>query len=128
MLGTGLIGLFYTEALHAGRSRDRVHVAYSRSQERADAFAGKYGIPVATTGLEEAIAHPETDVVVVGLPNHRHEEAVALCAQHGKAVLCTKPLGRDTAEAKRIRESGERAGLFGGSLHDRGSWRKPLKT
>jgi len=128
MLGTGLIGLFYTEALHAGRSRDRVHVAYSRSQERADAFAGKYGIPVATTGLEEAIAHPETDVVVVGLPNHRHEEAVALCAQHGKAVLCTKPLGRDTAEAKRILDIVESAGIFGGYLEDLVYSPKTLKT
>jgi predicted dehydrogenase len=118
MLGTGLIGLFYTEALHAGRSRDRVHVAYSRTQERADAFAAEYGIPVATTDLEEAIAHAETDVVVVGLPNHLHEDAVSLCAEHGKAVLCTKPLGRDTAEARRILETVERAGIFAGYLED----------
>ena len=27
-------------------------------------------------------------------PESVHEEAVELCAQHGKAVLCTKPLGR----------------------------------
>jgi len=32
MLGTGLIGLFYTQTLHGQRNRDRVHVVYSRSQ------------------------------------------------------------------------------------------------
>src|SRR4051812_24065638 len=39
MLGTGLIGLFYTRTLHGQRNRDRVHVVYSRTEERARAFA-----------------------------------------------------------------------------------------
>jgi hypothetical protein len=38
MLGTGLIGLFYTRTLHGQRNRDRVHVVYSRSEERATSF------------------------------------------------------------------------------------------
>src|SRR5580765_7899061 len=100
MLGTGLIGLFYTRTLHGQRNRDRVHVAYSRSEERARAFAEEEGVPVWTTDLDEAIAHPETDTVIVGVPNHLHEEAIAACARHGKAVLCTKPLARTGAEAK----------------------------
>ena len=31
MLGTGLIGDFYTMSLHAQRSRDQVRIVYSRS-------------------------------------------------------------------------------------------------
>ena len=38
MLGTGLIGDFYTMTLHGQRSRDRVEVVYSRSVERGEAF------------------------------------------------------------------------------------------
>src|SRR5215210_123644 len=82
MLGTGLIGLFYTRTLHGQRNRDRVHVVFSRSQERAEAFAAENGVPVASTDLEEAIGHSETDVVVIGLPNHLHEATVELCASH----------------------------------------------
>jgi predicted dehydrogenase len=118
MLGTGLIGLFYTMTLHGQRNRDRVHVVYSRTGERGDAFASEWGIPVSTTDLEEAIAHPDTDTVVVGLPNDVHERAVELCAQHGKAVLCTKPLARDAAEAKRMLDTVEQAGIFAGYLED----------
>jgi predicted dehydrogenase len=69
MLGTGLIGLFYTVTLHGQRNRDRVEVVYSRSQDRAEAFAAEHGIAHAVTELEQAIAHPETDTVVIGLPN-----------------------------------------------------------
>jgi predicted dehydrogenase len=118
MLGTGLIGLFYTRTLHGQRNRDRVHVVYSRSAERAQAFARENGVPETSTDLEQAIAHPDTDVVVVGLPNHLHEDAIALCARHEKAVLCTKPLARTAAEAKRILDTVEQAGVFAGYLED----------
>ena len=118
MLGTGLIGLFYTRTLHGQRNRDRVEVVYSRSQERAEAFARENDVPTVSTDLEEAIAHPDTDTVVIGLPNHLHLEAVELCAKHGKAVLCTKPLARTGAEAKRILDIAEEAGIFGGYLED----------
>ena len=35
MLGTGLIGTFYTMCLHGQRSRDRVTAVYSRTEARA---------------------------------------------------------------------------------------------
>jgi predicted dehydrogenase len=118
MLGTGLIGMFYTMALHRHRGRDRVHIAYSRSGDRARTFAAEWGIAKHTTSLDEAIRDPETDVVIVALPNHLHEEAVITAANAGKAVLCTKPLGRNAAEALRMLEAVEKAGVFQGYLED----------
>jgi predicted dehydrogenase len=128
LLGTGLIGDFYTMTLHGQRGRDRVRVAYSRSEERASAFASRWGIPETTTDLEVAIRHPETDVVVVALPNHLHEEVVTAVAAAGKAVLCTKPLGRTAAEAQRMLEAVEQAGVFGGYLEDLCYTPKTLKA
>ena len=118
MLGTGLIGDFYTMTLHGQRGRDRVQVVYSRSEERGAAFRERWGIPESTTSIEAAVTHPEVDTVVVGLPNHLHEAAVATAAAAGKAVLVTKPLARGAAEARRILETVERAGVFGGYLED----------
>ena len=118
MLGTGLIGDFYTMTLHGRRGRDRVQVVYSRTEERGAAFRERWGIPSSTTSVEEAVNHPEVDTVVVGLPNHLHEEAVTAAAAAGKAVLVTKPLARSAAEAGRILASVERAGVFGGYLED----------
>ena len=128
MLGTGLIGLFYTRTLHGQRNRDRVEVVYSRSQERADAFARDNGVPVTETDLEAAIAHPETDTVVIGLPNYLHLEAAELCARHGKNILCTKPLARNAAEAKQMLDLAESAGVFGGYLEDLAYTPKTLKA
>lgn len=128
MLGTGLIGDFYTMTLHGRRGRDRVQVAYSRSEERGRAFAERWGIPESTTSLTEAINHPDTDVVVVALPNFLHEEAIDLVVDAGKPVLCTKPLARDADEAKRILDRVESAGVFGGYLEDLVYTPKTLKA
>jgi predicted dehydrogenase len=128
MLGTGLIGDFYTMTLHGRRGRDRVEVVYSRSEERGAAFRERWGVPVSTTSVEEAVRHPAVDTVVVGLPNHLHEEAVAAAAGAGKAVLVTKPLARSAEEARRILETVERAGVFGGYLEDLVYTPKTLKA
>ena len=128
MLGTGLIADFYTMTLHGQRNRDSVSVVYSRSEERGDAFAKRWNIPNYTTSLEDAINHPDTDVVIVALPNHMHEEAIIAAAKAGKAILCTKPLARNAAEAKRILDAVEKAGVFAGYLEDLCYTPKTLKA
>jgi predicted dehydrogenase len=128
MLGTGLIGDFYTMTLHGQRGRDRVEVVYSRSEERGAAFRERWGVPVSTTSIEEAVRHPDVDTVVVGLPNHMHVEAVEAAAAAGKAVLVTKPLARSASEARRILDAVERAGVFGGYLEDLVYTPKTLKA
>jgi len=128
MLGTGLIADFYTLALHGQRGADRVGIAYSRSEERGRAFSARWGIPQHTTSMQAAIEHAGADVVVVALPNHLHEEAVAAAAKAGKAVLCTKPLGRTAAEAQRMLAIVEQAGVFAGYLEDLCYTPKTLKA
>src|SRR5512142_551277 len=108
MLGTGLIGDFYTMTLNGRRGRDRIRVVYSRSEERGRAFRERWDIPESTTDLEAAIRHPDTDIVVVGLPNHLHEQAIITAAEAGKAVLSTKPLARNADEARRILQAVEK--------------------
>jgi len=128
MLGTGLIALFYTMTLHGQRSRDSVACVYSRDVKRVNDFAQKWKIPHAVTDLAEAVEHPSTDVVVIGLPNHLHETAIRLCADANKAVLCTKPLARTASEAKRILDIVESSGIFAGYLEDLVYTPKTLKA
>ena len=118
LLGTGLIGNFYTMSLHGQRGRDIVQAVYSRTAERAKKFASDWHIPVWETDMDKVINHPDTDVVLIGLPNNQHLEAVKKAAAAGKAVLCTKPLGRTAAEAKEMLEAVEKAGVFHGYLED----------
>jgi predicted dehydrogenase len=128
MLGTGLIGDFYTMTLHGQRNRDRVRIVYSRSEERGKTFSERWDIPDYTTSVEEAVNHDDVDTVVVGLPNFLHEEVIGAVADAGKAVLCTKPLARNAEEAKRILDKVESAGVFAGYLEDLVYTPKALKA
>lgn len=118
LLGTGLIGMFYASSLHGKRGRDRIETVFSRTSDHAESFADEWDIPEWTTDLDAAITDSDTDMVVVGLPNFVHEEAVVKAAEAGKAILCTKPLGRTAAEARRMLDAVEEADVFHGYLED----------
>ena len=128
MLGAGLIGSFYTMTLHGHRAKDHVQVVCAKDLNAARQFAEKFDIPRYTIDMDEAINDPETDVVVIGIPNYLHKEAVLKAIQAKKAVLCTKPLGRTAAEAKEMLEAAEKAGVFCGYLEDLVYTPKTLKS
>ncbi|PUZ21287.1 gfo/Idh/MocA family oxidoreductase [Chitinophaga costaii] len=118
MLGSGFIGRFYADALLGQRSKDQITSIYSRREESARKFAEDYAVPHFTTDMLAAIQHPEVEVVCISLPNNLHEAAVLACCAAKKAVICTKPLGRNATEAKRMLEAVEQAGIFHGYLED----------
>ncbi|MFM8571838.1 MAG: Gfo/Idh/MocA family protein [Pirellula sp.] len=128
LLGCGLIGDFYAQALLGQRSRDQIRIAYSRTPERLAQFRAKWGVPYGTTDMLQAIEHPEVEVVVIATPNHLHEQAAIAAARAGKAVLCTKPLGRNAQEAYRMLQAVEQAGVFHGYLEDLVYTPKTLKA
>ena len=97
MLGAGFIGEFHALGLrHVPAAR--VSVVYGAGSARREAFARRHGCR-AVDSIEALCADPEVNLVVVSLPNHLHLDAVRSAAEHGKAVACTKPLGRSAAEA-----------------------------
>lgn len=118
MLGSGFIGRFYADSIVGLRSKDKIVSIYSRSEANARKFAEDYDVPHFTTDMKEAIEHEEVDTVIISLPNHLHEEAVMACVEAKKGVLCTKPLGRNAQEAKRMVEAVEASGIFNGYLED----------
>lgn len=118
MLGSGFIGRFYADSILGQRSRDVIVSVYSRRQASAEKFAHDYKCKHSTMEMEEAIAHPEVDLVCIALPNNLHEIAVLLCCKHKKAVMTTKPLGRNATEARRMLEAVEHAGIFNSYLED----------
>ena len=118
MLGSGFIGRFYADSLHGQRSKDKIESIYARKEENAKKFAADYGCRQWTTNMEEAISNPEVDIVCIALPNNVHIDAVMLCCKHKKAVMTTKPLGRNADEALKMLKAVEEAGIFNGYLED----------
>jgi predicted dehydrogenase len=118
MLGAGFIGAFYVMSLHGQRRRDKVVSVYSRSAQRGQEFAQRWGVAKAHTDMKAAVEDPDIDTVVIALPNNLHREAVLLAAAAKKHVLCTKPLGITAEDAKTMLDAVEKAGVFHGYLED----------
>lgn len=118
LLGTGLIGSFYAMSLLNQRRKDPILNVCSAHENSAKEFSKKFNIPRYTTNIRESVEDPETDMVVIGLPNNLHKEAVSLACKARKSVLCTKPLATNAKEAKEILDMVEDAGIFHGYLED----------
>lgn len=128
MLGTGLIGRFYTMSLLNFRGKDEIKIVCSNKLENAKKFADEFGIQRWTDDLSVAIQDPEVDTVIIGLPNYLHKKAVLMAAEAGKAILCTKPLAVSGPEALEMLNAVEKAGVFHGYLEDLAYTPKTLKA
>lgn len=113
IVGSGFVASFYLAGLR-DISIARAVANYSRSQQRADEFGSTHGIPRQYTSIEALCADPEVDMVVIGLPNDLHLEAVRTAAAAGKAIVCTKPLGRNAEEAAEMVRLVRDAGVLNG--------------
>jgi predicted dehydrogenase len=74
----------------------------SRSPDRARAAAKAAGIPTAHGSYDALLCDPAIDAVYIPLPNILHGEWTRRAAEHGKHVLCEKPLAPTAGEAKEV--------------------------
>ena len=84
----------------------------ARSQKSAQEFADKFDIPKAYEGYENLASDPEIQVVYVGSINPTHLEVVKLLLNHGKHILCEKPLGMNVKETKEMLALAKEKNLF----------------
>lgn len=110
MLGSGFIGEFHALGLRYVPNA-RVVANCGAGVERREAFARRFGSRPLDS-IEAVCADPEVNLVVVSLPNQLHLEAVRAAARNGKAVACTKPLGRNAGEAAEMLRLVVEAGVF----------------
>jgi len=83
----------------------------ARDGEKAKAFAAQWGYDSVETEWRKLVVRPDIDLIDIASPNDTHAEIAIAVAAAGKVVLCEKPLGRNAAEAERMVEAVERAGV-----------------
>jgi 1,5-anhydro-D-fructose reductase (1,5-anhydro-D-mannitol-forming) len=87
---------------------------WRRDQEAALKNCAEYKIPHCFSTREELCSSPDVDVVFITSPDAMHREDTLLALQHGKAVLCEKPLAMNATEAEEMVAAAKTAGkLFG---------------
>jgi len=83
-----------------------------RNQDRADAFASEWQIPLATTDLDQLLDLDGLDAVVVATSNDSHHEITMQALERGLHVVCEKPLGLTLAEAQEMADTARAKGAI----------------
>lgn len=87
---------------------------WRRDQSAAAQDCATHNIAHCFATREELCASPEVDVVFITSPDAMHKDDTLLALQHGKAVLCEKPLSMNTVEAEEMAKAAKAAGLLFG--------------
>jgi predicted dehydrogenase len=121
-LNIGLIGCGFMGRTHSNAHRkvgnffdlDRQPVLKAVcdfNEERACAFAKKWGFESIETDWRKLLAREDIDLVDICLPNDLHEEVAVAAAEAGKMIICEKPLARNAEEGARMVAAVEKAGV-----------------
>lgn len=84
----------------------------SRSQQRADAFAARHGIPRAHGSYAALIADPDIDAIYISTPHPQHLAIASAAIDAGKAVLVEKTFAATLAGAREIADRARSARVF----------------
>ncbi len=111
LVGAGAImRLSHAPTIVASSDAELVAV-FDKDLAHAESIAAQFG-GVATDDLYRMLESPALDAVVVATPNCFHEAGVLAAAEHGKHVLCEKPLALDVAAARWMIDACEAAGVM----------------
>jgi predicted dehydrogenase len=84
----------------------------SRNANTARAFADKWGVQNYYSDYRQLLLNHSVDIVYIASPHHAHYEQVLAALEHGKHVLCEKPLTLNANQARACVELAKSKNLF----------------
>lgn len=110
LAGAGAFGIKHLDGI---KNIDGVEVValVSRDLEKTKAVADKYGIAHAFTDLDQALALPEVDAVILCTPTQMHAAQAIACMKAGKHVQVEIPLADSWADAEAVLKTQQETGL-----------------
>ena len=111
VIGAGRMAGWFSEGLIVVEDAVRYAVG-SRTREKAQAFADKFGFEKAYGSYEEILNDPAVDLVYIATPIREHYANIKAALEAGKPVLCEKSLTVNAAQAEEVVALARSKGLF----------------
>lgn len=110
ILSTANIARKVAGAINLANNAELIAIA-SRNNEQAFTWAEKHNVPNSYGSYDELISDPSLDAIYIPLPPSMHAEWTIKAAEHGKHVLCEKPLSTTFEEATMMADACRRNGV-----------------
>ncbi|MCA9907006.1 MAG: Gfo/Idh/MocA family oxidoreductase, partial [Anaerolineae bacterium] len=123
VLGIGMLGYAFMGKAHSNALKKLPYMMYppvavprligiaGRNQASVQEAAKRYGYERAYTDWRRMIRNRNVDVFDNGGPNDAHATPSIYAAEHGKHVICEKPLARSATEARRMLDAVQKTGV-----------------
>lgn len=111
IIGCGHIAHVFAKGLQ-NLDQGTLFAAASHSFERVSAFGEEYGIKRRYSDYHELACDPDIDAIYIATTHNFHFENTKLCLEHGKHVLCEKPLTVNAQQTKGLIALAEEKNLF----------------
>ena len=102
VLGVGMMGADHVARISSRISGARVTVVNDYLVEKAEQIAASVPGCRAIGDPLDAIADSDVDAVVLATPGPTHEKQLLACLEHGKPVMCEKPLTTEVATSLEV--------------------------
>jgi 2-hydroxy-4-carboxymuconate semialdehyde hemiacetal dehydrogenase len=110
LAGAGAFGLKHLDGL-AAIDGATVTSVVSRRLEQAEQVARKYGVPQASTNLDEVLVRDDVDAVILSTPTQLHAQQAIAAMRAGKHVQVEIPLADSWADAREVGRVQQETGL-----------------
>jgi len=110
IIGLGWWGKNIADAVQGKSTKLQFVHGVTQELDATRDYAKTKGFRLSAT-LEEALADPEVQAVVLATPHSLHADQVVQVARAGKAVFCEKPLSLTRADAQRAVDACKTAGV-----------------
>ena len=117
VIGTGGAGHLFAGALAMRPGGAGLVSVCSRNREKAREFGAGYGVSRVFTDWRDLIADPDIDAVCIASPTGDHARMTIGAAERGLHVLTEKPIANTVADADRMIEACNRAGVTLGCIY-----------
>ena len=104
VIGCGMISHSHIPAI-ASLPNAKLAAVCDIIPEKAQTAGREAGVPFYTDAATMLKAEKNIDICLIATPTYTHPELVELCASHGRAVLCEKPIAVGRRGAEAIRDS-----------------------
>lgn len=105
MFNIGILGLGEGRStMSAAIQSDKLHLKMicDANEELCKQRCNEFGFENYTTNYAEMLNDSAIDIIAIYTPDHLHAQHIKLALQHGKHVICTKPLIDNLADANEL--------------------------
>lgn len=110
-IGTGFARKVQIPAFKMCENAEIISVS-SASLANAESTAKEFNIPHYTNNWRETVENKDVDLVCITTPPNLHYKQTLYALEHGKHILCEKPIAMNVAEAEKMTKAAQGKGVL----------------